>query len=113
MLVDIKKVKIFVFVPIENVVDVRNAMCEAGAGVMGNYSFCTTSTKVIGTFIPNDNARPHIGKKNKLENVVEEKIEAVCDLSKIRQVISRIREVHPYEEPAIDIVPLLDEENFN
>ena len=39
MLVEIKKVKIFVFVPIENVVDVRNAMCEAGAGVIGNYSF--------------------------------------------------------------------------
>ena len=103
----------FMFSHIENVVDVRNAMCEAGAGVIGNYSFCTTSTKVIGTFIPNDNARPHIGKKNKLEIVVEEKIEAICDLSKIRQVISRIREVHPYEEPAIDIVPLLDEENFN
>ena len=113
MLVDIKKVKIFVFVPIENVVDVRNAMCEAGAGVIGNYSFCTTSTKVIGTFIPNENARPHIGTKNKLEYVEEEKLEAVCDLSKVRQVISRIREVHPYEEPAIDIVPLLDEENFN
>lgn len=54
MLVDIKKVKIFIFVPIENVVDVRNAMCEAGAGVIGNYSFCTTSTKVIGTFISNE-----------------------------------------------------------
>ena len=113
MLVDIKKVKIFIFVPIENVVDVRNAMCEAGAGVIGNYSFCTTSTKVIGTFIHNENARPHIGTKNKLEYVEEEKLEAVCDLSKVRQVISRIREVHPYEEPAIDIVPLLDEENFN
>lgn len=101
------------FSHIENVVDVRNAMCEAGAGVIGNYSFCTTSTKVIGTFIHNENARPHIGTKNKLEYVEEEKLEAVCDLSKVRQVISRIREVHPYEEPAIDIVPLLDEENFN
>lgn len=24
-----------------------------------------------------------------------------------------LREVHPYEEPAIDIVPLISESNFN
>ena len=29
-----------------------------------------------------------------------------------RRVITKIRNVHPYEEPAIDIVPLLDEEDF-
>ena len=84
-------------------------MCEAGAGNIGNYSFCTTSTKSVGTFIPNENAKPHIGKKNKLEFVKEEKLEEVCGLENIVQVIAKIREVHPYEEPAIDIIPLLDE----
>lgn len=113
MLVDIKKVKIFVTIPLKNVEDVRKAMCEAGAGVIGNYSFCTTATKSIGTFIPNENAKPHIGKKGKLEFVKEDKLEAVCDLSNVKQVITKIREVHPYEEPTIDIVPLLDEEIFN
>ena len=113
MLVDINKVKIVVTVPNENVENVRNAMCEAGAGVIGNYSSCTTSTKSTGTFIPNENAKPYIGKKNKLEMVKGEKLEAVCDLSKVKQVIAKIREVHPYEEPAIDIVPLLDENIFD
>ena len=113
MLIDIKKVKIIVTVPLKNVEDVRKAMCEAGAGVIGNYSFCTTATKSIGTFIPNENAKPHIGKKGKLEFVKEDKLEAVCDLSNVKQVITKIREVHPYEEPSIDIVPLLDEEIFN
>lgn len=113
MLVDIKKVKIFVTIPLKNVEDVRKAMCEAGAGVIGNYSFCTTATKSIGTFIPNENAKPHIGTKNTLEFVEEDKLEAVCDLSNVKQVITKIREVHPYEEPAIYIVPLLDEEIFN
>lgn len=113
MLIDIKKVKIIVTVPLKNVEDVRKAMCEAGAGVIGNYSFCTTATKSIGTFIPNENAKPHIGKKGKLEFVKEDKLEAVCDLSNVKQVITKIREVHPYEEPTIDIVPLLDEEIFN
>lgn len=113
MLIDIKKVKIIVTVPLKNVEDVRKAMCEAGAGVIGNYSFCTTATKSIGTFIPNENAKPHIGKKGKLEFVKEDKLEAVCDLSNVKQVITKIREVHHYEEPTINIVPLLDEEIFN
>ncbi len=109
MLIDVKKVKIFVTVPIKNVDDVRKAMCEAGVGVIGNYSFCTSSTKCIGTFIPNENANPHIGTKNKLEFVKEEKIEAICDIKNVKNVLEKIRKIHPYEEPAIDIVPLLDE----
>lgn len=109
---NIKKVKIFVTVPIENLEDVRNAMCKAGAGVIGNYTFCSTSTKSIGTFIPNESANPHIGKKNKLEYVDEEKIEVICDVDKVKDVITELRKTHPYEEPAIDIVPLIDEADF-
>ena len=50
---DVERVKIFVTIPIENVDNVRNAVCEAGAGIIGNYSCCTSSTKSIGTFKPN------------------------------------------------------------
>ncbi len=60
---DINRVKIFVTIPLKNVENVRNAICEAGAGVIGNYSYCTSSTKSIGTFKPNDNASPYIGEK--------------------------------------------------
>ena len=42
---DIERVKIFVTVPIENVEDVRNAVCSAGAGIIGNYTYCTSSIK--------------------------------------------------------------------
>lgn len=112
MNLNIKRVKIFVTIPRENVEEVRKAVCNAGAGIIGNYTHCTSSSKVIGTFIPNDNANPHIGKKNNLEFVEEEKLEFVCDINKVKMVISKLREAHPYEEPAIDIVPLLDEENF-
>ncbi len=109
---DINRVKIFVTIPLENVAEVRNAICEAGAGVIGNYSYCTSSTKSTGTFIPNDNASPYIGEKNNLEFVEEEKLEIVCDVDNVKKVISKLREVHPYEEPAIDIVPLIDEAYF-
>lgn len=109
---NVNRVKIIVTIPIENAEEVRNAICEVGAGVIGNYTHCSMSTKCIGTFKPNDNANPYIGKNNKLEFVEEEKLEVVCDVDNVKKVIVKLREVHPYEEPAIDIVPLLDEESF-
>ena len=113
MNLNINKVKIIVTIPTENVEEVRNAICEAGAGIIGNYTYCSMSTKCIGTFKPNDNANPYIGENNKLEFVEEEKLEVVCDVNNVKKVILKLREVHPYEEPAIDIIPLLDEEDFN
>ena len=112
MNIDINRVKIIVTIPVENVEEVRNAICETGAGIIGNYTDCSMSTKCIGTFKPNDNANPYIGKHNNLEFVEEEKLEVVCDVKLVKKVITRLREVHPYEEPAIDIIPLLDEKFF-
>ena len=109
----INRVKIFVTIPIDSVKKVREAVCNAGAGIIGEYSYCTSSTKSIGTFIPNENANPYIGSNNKLEFVEEEKLEVVCEVNKVKNVISELRKVHPYEEPAIDIVPLIDESEFN
>ena len=112
MNIDITRVKIIVTIPIENIDEVINAICEAGAGVIGNYTDCSMSTKCIGTFNPTDKANPYIGKNNNLEFVEEEKLEVVCNVKLVRKVITRLRELHPYEEPAIDIIPLLDEKFF-
>ena len=112
MNIDVKKVKICVTVPMKNVQEVRNAICEEGAGVIGNYTFCSMSTKCIGTFKPSESANPYIGTKNKIEFVEEEKLEVVCDINIAKKVVDKLRQVHPYEEPAIDIIPLIDEENL-
>ena len=112
MNIEVNKVKIFVTVPIENTQEVRDAVCKAGAGIIGEYSYCTTCVKSIGTFIPNDNAKPYIGENNKLEYVTEDKLEVICDIQKAKHVITELRKVHPYEEPAIDIVPLIDEDSL-
>ena len=112
MNIDVNKVKIIVTIPVKNLDDVRNAICESGAGIIGNYTHCSISTKCIGTFKPIERANPYIGEKNKLEFVQEEKLEVRCSIDKVKEVISKLREVHPYEEPAIDIIPLIDESCF-
>lgn len=109
---DINKVKIIVTVPPENTEKVRNAICDEGAGIIGNYTWCSMSTKCIGTFKPNEKANPYIGENGKIEFVEEDKLEVVCPVDKVKNVISKLREVHPYEEPAIDIVPLIDESDL-
>jgi len=112
MNININRVKIIVTVPIDNVDEVRIALCEAGAGIIGNYTHCSMSSKCIGTFKPNEDANPYIGENNKLEYVEEEKIEVVCDFKNVKTVIKELRKVHPYEEPAIDIIPLIDEDDL-
>jgi len=109
---EIKKVKIFVTVPAEFLEVVRNAMCGAGAGNIGEYSYCSTSVKSVGSFVPNEKANPFLGTRNKLEIVEEEKLEVICNVEDVKRVVAELRKVHPYEEPAIDIVPLLRESDF-
>ena len=112
MQIDIKKVKIIGTIPIANVSQVRDAICNAGAGIIGNYTYCTMSTKCIGTFKPTEEANPYIGEKNKIEFVEEEKLEAVCEVEIVKEVLKELRKAHPYEEPGIDIIPLIDEKDL-
>lgn len=113
MTFNINKVKIVVTVPEENLSELRESVCKVGAGVIGTYTFCTNSSKVLGTFTPSNDSNPYIGTKNKLEFVSEERLEFVCDISKVKLALDTIKKVHPYETPAIDIIPLIDEQEFN
>ncbi|KHO54784.1 MAG: NIF3-related protein [archaeon GW2011_AR19] len=107
-----KNVKIIVFVPLTHCDIVRKAIGEANGGILGNYSYCSFSSKGIGRFKPNEKANPHIGETNKLEKVDEEKIEFICPRKTAKKVINAIKKVHPYEEIALDIYPLIEENDL-
>lgn len=102
-----QKVKIVVFVPKTHTDVVRQAVGDAGAGKIGNYSHCSYSVDGVGRYKPLEGANPHIGEVGKFEEVEEERIECICDKPKAKEVISAIRKVHPYEEVAFDIYPLI------
>ncbi len=101
-----KNVKIVVFVPESHTDVVREALGKAGAGKIGNYSFCSFSSKGIGRFKPEQGASPHIGEVGKFEEVAEERIETICPREILDEVIDAIKKVHPYDEIALDIYPL-------
>jgi hypothetical protein len=101
-------VKLVVFVPTSHADKVREAMGKAGAGVIGKYGFCSFSTKGTGRFLPHDGAHPAIGTVGEFESVEEERIETVCPADLVAQVTVAIKKVHPYEEVAFDVYPLLE-----
>lgn len=103
-------VKLVIFAPLSHADIVREALGNAGAGKIGNYDFCSFSTRGIGRYKGNENSNPAIGEAMKYESVEEEKIEVVLPRTLLKNVVDAVKKVHPYEEVAFDIYPLEDYE---
>ena len=98
--------KICFYVP-ENAVDiVKQALFDAGAGQIGNYDSCSWQVLGTGQFKPLENSSPAIGEMGKVETVSEYRVEMVCEDEIIKNVVEALRDSHPYEEPAYDVVRL-------
>lgn len=95
--------KIVTFVPENDCQRLREAMAEAGAGIIGDYSQCSFTVEGTGSFIPGQSAHPAIGTRGKLEVVPEVRLEMVVSPTRVPAVIKAIYTHHSYEEPAIDI----------
>ena len=100
--------KIVVYVPKTHADAVRVAMGDAGAGRIGNYSHCTFTTEGVGRFKPGEGSNPTEGTIGELAEVIEDRIETVCLHADIERVLEAVEKVHPYEEPAIDIFPIVE-----
>ena len=58
--------KLIVFCPSTHANKVRSAICNAGAGKIGDYDHCTFNIIGEGTFRGNENTNPFIGKQGKI-----------------------------------------------
>ena len=98
--------KLVVFVPKEAEGQVREAIGNAGAGAIGNYSHCSFSTEGTGRFLPEEGSEPAIGQVGQLEAVSEVRIETIIPETIEKKVVSAMIKAHPYEEVAYDIYSL-------
>ncbi|QQS35810.1 MAG: Nif3-like dinuclear metal center hexameric protein [Ignavibacteriales bacterium] len=105
---DNNQLKLVTFVPKDSLNKVANAMFNAGAGIIGEYSSCSFLSSGTGTFKGSIKSNPAIGKKNFLEQVDEQRLEVVLDSWKLTGVIKALKSSHPYEEPAYDVYPILN-----
>jgi hypothetical protein len=105
----VSRVKLVWFVPQEALDVTRDAVFEAGGGRIGDYERCSWYTAGTGTFFGAESTSPALGESGREERVAELRIETVVPEARIRDAIVALRLAHPYEEPAYDVYPLLDQ----
>ena len=98
--------KLITFVPLQQVELVKNALFEAGAGVIGNYDSCSYNTVGYGTFRAGEEAHPFVGKVGEIHSEAEVRTEVVLPAYRLNKVLKALIQAHPYEEPAYDVVSL-------
>ncbi len=98
--------KVVVFVPPPDADAVLSAVARAGGGRIGGYSECSFRSAGVGTFRGGEGTDPSVGTAGRREQVEEIRLETIVAGSLLPQVLRAVRGAHPYEEPAIDVVPL-------
>lgn len=100
--------KLVVYVPAEHLEPVRTALLPH-TEVLGAYCGCSFSSPGEGTFTPLEGAHPFIGSLGQQERVAECRLELLVERTAVPRAIKALLAAHPYEEPAFDVYPLLNE----
>lgn len=100
--------KITFYVPVTHVEQVKQAMFEAGAGRVGNYDCCAWQVLGVGQFRPLAGATPFIGQCEQIEHLAEYKVDMVCEEHCLMTVVQALKQAHPYEEVAYDVIQTID-----
>ncbi len=101
-----KLLKLVFFVPVDHAGKVRQAVFEAGAGVIGKYDQCSYNVEGSGTFRASEHANPYVGRKGELHAEPEIRVETILPSHLRKKVVGALLEHHPYEEVAYDLYPL-------
>lgn len=100
-------VKLVVFVPVDYLDRLRSALFPFAA-TQGNYRDCSFATEGTGTFTPLEGAAPYAGTVGELSREPEGRLEMLILAEQIPRALKTLRAVHPYEEPAFDLQPVLN-----
>jgi dinuclear metal center YbgI/SA1388 family protein len=99
--------KLVVFAPPEYEEKLLDAFFLSRAGRIGDYTCCSFRSPGKGTFMPPAAASPFTGRPGQLNHVDEIRIEAIVHKKDLSAVVENIRKIHPYENVACDVYPLL------
>lgn len=99
--------KLEIFVPKEFSLHIINEISKIGAARLGNYDNVASITKVTGYWRALKGANPYNGDIDKLTSAKEDKIETICPKEILFEVLKRVRDIHPYEEPLINVIELI------
>ena len=100
--------KLEIYIPQTHFRQLQKALQEVDAGHIGNYDSCLSYTPVTGTWRPLEGTKPFIGEQNVISEEPEYKVEVTIKADNLKKSIQAIKKVHPYEEPVINVIPLLE-----
>jgi hypothetical protein len=98
--------KLFTFVPVDQAGQVRQALFNAGAGEIGQYSEVSFNTEGTGSFVAGEGANPFVGKPGEQHQEKEIRMEVILPAYLETRVVAAMLAAHPYEEVAYDLVPV-------
>ncbi|UHG92501.1 Nif3-like dinuclear metal center hexameric protein [Spirosoma oryzicola] len=98
--------KLVTFVPVADTQPVLDALYAAGAGQIGDYSNCSFRVSGTGTYQPGENAQPVIGQVGEYHEEAENRIEVIMPTQQQGQLLTALRQAHPYEEVAYYLTAL-------
>ncbi|MBT5331930.1 MAG: NGG1p interacting factor NIF3 [Porticoccaceae bacterium] len=101
-----RKYKLVIFVPEQAIELLKSALFKAGAGRLGNYDSCSWQTRGLGQFRPLEGSSPYLGSRDEIEEVNEWRLETVVEEKHLNKVLEALKDTHPYEEPAYDVIKL-------
>jgi len=101
--------KLITYVPHSHAEIVRDALFEAGAGKIGNYSETSFNANGTGTFKGNENANPFVGEAGIRHREEEIRIETIYPALLESKIIMALILAHPYEEVAYDLYPITNQ----
>jgi dinuclear metal center YbgI/SA1388 family protein len=101
--------KLYTFVPLSHAQAVQDALFQAGAGHIGQYSECSFTVAGTGTFKGNQGTNPFVGQPGQRHTENEQKLEVVFPAWLKQAVVKALLKAHPYEEVAYDIIQLAND----
>lgn len=103
-----KYYKLEIFIPETHLKGLQKVLQENDAGHIGNYDSCLSYYPVTGCWRTLPGANPYIGKENEISQEAEIKVETCCKAENLIKTVNAIKAFHPYEEPVINIIALID-----
>lgn len=99
--------KLEIFLPEAYKEAVFQALWSVDAGHIGNYDRCLSCSPVVSCWRSSDCSKPFHGKAGEMTWAEEIKVEVCCLESRLAETLDAVKQVHPYEEPVINVLPLI------
>ena len=99
--------KLEIFIPESHLVPLQKALLEVDAGHIGRYEGCLSYSPVTSCWRGLEGTHPYLGSPGELWVQRELKVEVTCLAARVDATVEAVKTVHPYEEPVINVIPLL------